>query len=237
MPELAPSCPHCSAPLKKPPKRKAGCKSCGEDIYVRTTQEIFPSPYLTEEQAKAADWLRRVGDQGLTIATYREKEKELQRRAGDAEPLEVIRAMLVHLIERGENRGAFWQMARFKADMGEDTRDAQRDAFRQDARFYTEAHAKGVTIIANTCCEACFPLHETEYAVEELVRDPKLPPDGCTRDLCSCRYDPQFDYMAAYREQFPAPKKTPVRKPAASGCLVLLVAASTIAVAATALLV
>lgn len=235
VPEITPACPHCDAALAKPPKRKARCKSCGEAIYVRTTQELFPTAYLTEEQAKAADWLRTLQDQGLGLPTYRQMEASLRREGGDAPPLEVIRAMLKQLIDRGDNRFALWQYARFKADIGEDAWKAQREAFQGEARDYAEApYVSKVKIHASNCCEACYPFHEKEYTPEQLLADAILPPRGCLRHaqggdgLCKCRYEPQHDFTQQLedvrinltpvreRERAPAPK--------ASGCMVLLMA-------------
>src|ERR1035438_2440694 len=50
-----PICPYCQAELARPPASKSRSIRCNRTILVRTTQRVFPSIYLTVEQAKEVD--------------------------------------------------------------------------------------------------------------------------------------------------------------------------------------
>ena len=52
-------CPHCEAMLSKMPQRKTRCPTCGNYIYVRTRQVLYPRVLLTEEEARLVDRMRQ----------------------------------------------------------------------------------------------------------------------------------------------------------------------------------
>lgn len=75
-------CPYCGAVFDKPPKRKTRCEKCGGDCFIRTTQIIFNSNILTQEDALAADFFKELQYLGATIDDYLKVEAELSQKWG-----------------------------------------------------------------------------------------------------------------------------------------------------------
>ncbi len=75
-------CPYCGTIFKKPPKRKTKCEKCGEECFIRTTQTIFNSDILTQEDALAADFFKELQYLGATIDDYLKVEAELSQKWG-----------------------------------------------------------------------------------------------------------------------------------------------------------
>ena len=82
----ATTCPSCSAEQAPPPRAKKNCRSCGNDIYVRsglrgvryllaeTQLDAFDQWRAREEQARAAatemEWRRRLAATGFQVGDY-----------------------------------------------------------------------------------------------------------------------------------------------------------------------
>lgn len=75
-----PACPSCNAILRKKPARKTKCPFCGKSIFVRSTQKIFPSILLTEDDARAADWVGKLEMFGVDDSLFFLKRKELSEK-------------------------------------------------------------------------------------------------------------------------------------------------------------
>jgi hypothetical protein len=58
-------CPYCETLLKDIPKKKKKCPACGNYIYVRTKQNLFPSVLLREEDALAVDVFEKLKAYGI----------------------------------------------------------------------------------------------------------------------------------------------------------------------------
>ncbi len=78
---LSDVCPNCGVVQSKPVGRKKNCSDCKKPIYVRTTQDLFPSSALTEEQVAHVDFY--MGLKNYLMATkddYMHHEKLLQKK-------------------------------------------------------------------------------------------------------------------------------------------------------------
>jgi hypothetical protein len=84
--ELEPACPYCQARLKKRPKAKTKCPTCGHCFFVRKNQHLFGSTILTADEVAEFDAVRQF----LYTKTFSEQEylqaKEILRRSTGSEP-------------------------------------------------------------------------------------------------------------------------------------------------------
>jgi hypothetical protein len=70
-------CPYCEALLKDIPKKKKKCPACGNYIFVRTKQNLFPSVLLREEDALAVDGFEKLKAYGLTKQDFTSEKNRL----------------------------------------------------------------------------------------------------------------------------------------------------------------
>ena len=123
--ELQPSCPSCNAVLQKKPVRKTKCPSCSKNIFVRSTQKIFPSFFLSEDDARAVDWLKKLEMFGIHEGEFLDKKKELcDKFGGRAKSTDIIWSLLNGLIAKtkkfDELSMVYSQMAWFVYEEGKD---------------------------------------------------------------------------------------------------------------------
>jgi hypothetical protein len=199
---VQPFCPYCGADLARPPKRAAACPHCRRRIHVRTTQTLFPSHLVTEEQALAADWFAHLrANYGLTEEEYGAKYDELTYVFGEpAPPADVIMSLLDALAVRETGRlpTVCRDQARFVAERGADPRPWLRESMRLELELeYRPSRVVGGVRVAasRACCDECLEQDGDEYTIDEALRVMPLPYDGCSREvhdgpypLCICFY-------------------------------------------------
>lgn len=194
-------CPSCRAPLAKPPKRKARCPHCREDIYVRTKQELFPSHLLAESEMRAADMFSHLrSNYGVRVEDFRRLQLELSQRWGEsASATDTVVSLLDDLMQRypGQLKALNRDMAAFAASNGRDPRPWLRESRRAELEVEYQASpvVKGVRVLASyACCEECKAQNGDEYTVEEALEKMPLPYAHCTRTIggqpgfCICTY-------------------------------------------------
>jgi hypothetical protein len=71
------ACPYCGSLFPKEPKKNTRCKSCGEDVYVRTKQNIFNSDLLTKDDTLAMDFFKGLLELGATEDDYFQAASDL----------------------------------------------------------------------------------------------------------------------------------------------------------------
>lgn len=76
---LQPQCPYCREYLKrsKMPERRSSfrCRACGEQIHVDPNQWLYPTPYLTDEQAGYLGFLEQLDHWVFTLGSRADYEK------------------------------------------------------------------------------------------------------------------------------------------------------------------
>jgi hypothetical protein len=216
-------------------KRKAKCPLCGEQIYVRTTQELFTYQWLTERQARAADWMKSIENFGLGLQTYREKEELLRLSSGaQPDPLDVIWEMIKIMMDRESTRQSAYHMAaQYLDDEGQYFIPMLRRAHALSISNYAGlAGVDTFQIEAEQCCEECYKQHGKIGSLDKALKDTPLPIPGCTRKrkglpgFCTCYLSPQFSGQRESGVRIslkPTSKEQPSLE--VTGCIVVLIAA------------
>lgn len=178
------NCPSCGVPLDPAPKRKTACPKCGRAIYVRRGR------LLTIEDAKRFDWQR---EQDIDDSTW-ERERERLANSFGAPPStdDIAWGILSQRASAGDT-GALWAQARH---LYENHRPFLRmlHAFHK-ARLREQKSS--VSVLAESCCDACRPQHGKRLTASEAVQLSLLPQSACTRESnskgeawCNCAYAP-----------------------------------------------
>ncbi len=203
---MTPICPHCNIILEKPPKRKKKCPNCGNYIYVRTRQKIFPTIYLTEEQAKCVDWIKRFG---ISEEEYKQVHKELSKKFGsEPRPSDIIWGVLNNwVIKAGDDYGylsyIYYLMASFTYDEGKKGYfDLLQLSRKYELLKLKDAGIQKVKILSTKECESCAQLDGEIFTIEEALEKMPIPNRNCTftfgnedrkEGFCRCIYV-QADY-------------------------------------------
>ncbi|AKB84792.1 TerB N-terminal domain-containing protein [Methanococcoides methylutens] len=92
-------CPYCEVTLDKTPKKKKKCPHCGNFIYVRSSQVLYPSKHLTHDEAIATDEFFYLREYGITINSFNDKLKQLTKTSDErVSPIAVCIALYEDLI-------------------------------------------------------------------------------------------------------------------------------------------
>lgn len=211
-------CPYCGAVFDKLPKRKTKCEKCGGDCFIRTTQVIFNSDTLTQEDALAADFFKELQYLGATIDDYLKVEAELSQK-WETKPKSY------DIVWRISNRLIMQPPPKLKNDCD------LRTSLLQHAKMVTIAQAlyqlrrghnpysylkaarnyeiqlgmnRGLILAyfeveTNSCCDECAKYQGAKWTVEELEKNPILPIRNCINKIeqkdyawCICRYSPRY---------------------------------------------
>lgn len=201
--ELEMACPHCKNILKQKPQRKKKCPFCGNDIYVRSKQKIFSSPFLNKEDALAMDWLKKLGDFGIKDSDFINKRKELSEKFGkEAKSTDVIWGLFNELILKTKDlcllKTIYYSMALFLNEDGKDCFTIlQQSAKMELMRFKQEGFIEKVKILTagKDSCEACRCLENKIFTIEEALKKMPIPCKECThkihnnkKSFCRCCY-------------------------------------------------
>jgi|GEM_PF-5813822 len=238
-----PPCPHCTEELPSDLKGGGECPNCGEPFEVRKSQTLFPSPVVTQRQARILDSFTALQEFGVTESDYQaESARQEQEYGAEPDPGDVVWALWegvsTQTIDHPERAGAIYRgMADFVK--GED-RDA-RDLYQKSARaellaMKNDASRAGLLVQVLTAgdertCAACNAAGERgAITVDEALQNPSVPNPECASDKCRCTYsysrDPAADPALEAQPAETAPEATPTDK---SGCLPVL---ATVAIAA-----
>lgn len=96
-----PMCPYCETQLDRAPARKKKCPTCGNYIHVRTGQQIFPSIFLTKEDARIVDHLDRIRGFNVGDTEFIQEQEHLRRQFGkEPSPADTLWSLYNSLIRR-----------------------------------------------------------------------------------------------------------------------------------------
>jgi hypothetical protein len=200
-------CPYCKQILLKMPGRKTKCPHCGEYIFVRSAQELFPSSLLSEQDARVVDHFQTL--QGTSIFEvseadfFRERDELAERFGTHPASGDVLWSLYNRLAHDFAIRGKlppsflYFLMAHFLYDEGREFRHVLRQSHEMELRQLREQpFSKKVQILASEAsCEACQKLGGKVFTVDEALEQMPLPCEDCTFELnpgkpgwCRCLY-------------------------------------------------
>jgi hypothetical protein len=217
-------CPYCGVVLDKPIGRKKTCPECKKVIYVRTTQDLFPSSALTYEQMNHVDFymlLKNVLQ--VTKADYTEHEKMLQKRWNmpKINTYDVLWSMHndMNLLQRNidksmDKQWAITQLfrncqatsigaARYQAGRGHDPTTYLKAAMEYSLKMAKlNKGVKGLTVGCYSCCDNCSKFNDKTFSLDFIEKNPVLPIKTCTRPFedgskfvfCTCVYRDYYEY-------------------------------------------
>lgn len=196
-------CPHCGVVLAPAPKRKAACKSCHKDIYVRSKQNVAPH-HLNEVDAISVDAFSELKYQYFSDADFKNKQEELSRKFGKpAKPRDVVWSLYNQLLNSLSNKrkyaelaAVYHSMALFLNQLGEDYVWILKQAKNADLlRYQMERYSKVSIMGGPICCSDCGPLDKKEIEIKQAIEQALLPYSKCSHiafegraPLCVCMY-------------------------------------------------
>lgn len=218
------TCPYCGVILDKPIGRKKSCPECKNTIYVRTTQELFPSSALTKEQVAHADFYTAL--KYTLMATkddYSRHEDILKKKwhLTKVNTYDVLWSMYndTKLLERNIDKSydSHWamiqllrnhQMTTFDAAKYQAARGNDPTSYLETAQEYSlkiarlEDDIKGLTVQCFSCCDACTKFHDKTFSLSFIEKNPVLPIKTCTRPFdedskfvfCTCSYREYYEF-------------------------------------------
>ena len=218
-------CPNCGVIQNKPVGRKKNCSDCKKPIYVRTTQDLFPSSALTVEQVAHVDFY--MGLKNYLMATkddYIKHEKLLQKKwnTPKVNTYDVLWSMYndTSLLQRNIDKStdkkwatiqmfrnhqiSTFEAAEYQAARGNDPTPYIRTAQEYSLKMAKlNEYAKGLTIQSYSCCDACTKFHDKTFTLDFIEKTPVLPVKTCTRPfrdgskfvLCTCRYSEYSEWQ------------------------------------------
>lgn len=212
------TCPNCGFIFDQPIKRKKNCSECKKPIFVRTTQTLYPSSALTEEQVNHAEFYETMRSSlGLMKSDYK-SHKEALKKKWDKEKIntyDVLWSMFndhnlyTRSIDKSLSknyqlidffRTKRWidvAAAQYQANRGHDPSTYLKASHNNDIQAAKlDEYTKGLTIRCYDCCDACQKFDNKTFSIEFLEQRPVLPIPACTRPFkdgsdftfCTCSY-------------------------------------------------
>jgi hypothetical protein len=218
------TCPYCGVILDKPIKRKRNCPECDKPVYVRTTQDLYPSSALTESQVNDVEFYETMkATIEITLDDYRDTEGKLMSKwnVTKVNTYDVLWSMFNNMElytkyadksydKKSQLRNFFrtkeWvdvAAAKYQASRGHDPSGylgAARKNAVQSAKL--EVHVKGLTVKCYNCCDDCMKFDEKTFSLEFLDKNEVLPNKICTRPyedgskftFCTCTYQDYYNW-------------------------------------------
>lgn len=191
------ACPYCGTIIEPAPKRKKKCEACGRDIYIRTTQPIFNSDLLRDDQAKASDFYKDLMNYGATVEDYEATKKTLSNKWGfEAQPYDVVWSVSNNMIARGPDLNGVYdkknellqyaKMITFSQALYQYGRDKDPSSYLSTVSNYDiEMHSdyEEMELLCNGCCDTCAKMNGKRFKTDELRKNPVLPIKGCTHKM------------------------------------------------------
>ncbi|MEM9165755.1 MAG: hypothetical protein AAGB48_01890 [Planctomycetota bacterium] len=204
-----PRCPYCGAELPKLPGARSKCRTCGKMIHVRTSQQIWPSTLLTEEQKVVCDYYRRVHHLGDNTVSFLEVASSLS--SSGYGPMDVFweyaRRVELDLAKRKNYDSMRW-IAELEClhmmSRGHDASHVLRKYFDIELRVLLDSGSctMDTTVeiqCGNDACSDTIPLAKRRMTIRQAARHKPLPCEGCVcfddqpSRFCQCRYEQAWD--------------------------------------------
>ncbi len=193
--------------LKNVPKRKTKCPHCQRVIYVRAKQGFFPRVTLTEEEARAVDWLKKLA--GTPEEVDRERQQLADEFGRQPRPADVVWRMLHRRLSASSYAPQWYSsMALFRLEEGHEFFSLLQEASRaqlhhwiQTSRRLPVAECVKVEVITTgpASCGPCQRLSGTVFRLDEALAAMPIPVKDCSHEVhgargwCRCVYGLVFD--------------------------------------------
>ncbi len=190
-------CPYCKSELSPPPRRMKACPKCGNNVYVRSTQDLLQGMHFTLETAMAIDTYNEslLGKEFIK-SNYARHERILKERKGkNPRPVSVVWEILKDA--SNQDYKIYYEMAILLGKIGKDPNPALE---RHSRGELLELKYKGVISVeilsSDNGCDECINQRK-KYTIDEALQLMPLPNRRCTFDLffeeypfCRCSYLP-----------------------------------------------
>lgn len=195
-------CPYCNETLDKVPKKKKKCPHCGNYIYVRSSQILYPSKHLTHDEAIATDEFYYLKEYGITNELFNDKVDQLNKNADESvTPIDVCIALYNDLILQTTDKfrlgGLYFRSAFIKYQSGFGFLADLQNLAKIDLSRYEQEGVQQVTIHSVDACEECQQLNGRVFTIQEALSERPIPCKKCTHGKnergdgwCRCRYVP-----------------------------------------------
>jgi len=192
------TCPYCGFKLKKIPKRKKKCPSCGKYIFV-SKGKLF-----TEDEKDIRDWLSSVEYLRITREMFNDSREKLCLEFGMVASVNdtawrILNTIITHK-EYYQDRGQiYWAMADILRLEGKSTKEVVSEAHRVNLlRWKETGYIKYVTW--HTCnddhvCPVCKERAGKKFSIDEVEN---LIP---AHEGCRCGMRPVIDYSLFEEEE------------------------------------
>jgi len=189
----ATDCPYCSVEMRPAPRRKKRCRACGSPVFVRTRQELFPAPYLTQTQAVAVDRFATIAEWGASANELQTIVASTAAPGNDSAYLEGIYTLadnlLASMTDRRFRSAILREIAIFRKVDGGDWLSPLRESEREWLLWLQQEGIERVTVDAEDCCEVCGENHRRQFTIAGALQAMVLPNPNCTGDpVCTCHY-------------------------------------------------
>ncbi|MEX1112164.1 MAG: hypothetical protein WEC84_01765 [Candidatus Andersenbacteria bacterium] len=218
------NCPYCGVVSDRLFKRKRACPECGKAVHVRTTQDLYPSSALTDEQVNHVEFYFAMKDIiYVTMDDYRATEEALKKKWNKEKintydvlwslhnNLNIYRRhidkaydqkqIMVEILRR--RRWMDQSAARYQANRGHDPDLYLKSAHNNDIQIAKmDENVKGITVKCYDCCESCMKFNDKTFSIEFVEKTPVLPTKTCTRPFnddseftfCNCSYQNYYEW-------------------------------------------
>jgi hypothetical protein len=206
-------CPYCEQTLDKRPKRKKKCAHCGEYIFVRSRQHLFPSTLLTERDAIVVDHfeqLKGTASFGVDNEDFLRERETLTQRFGrqpaSGDVLWSLYNRLAHdLAATGDRAPPFlyFLMAHFLYEDGRDFFPVLQQSGRMELmqqEQYGFVDEVRILTAGDASCEACQKFEGRVLTLHDALAQMPIPCKECSFELCEgkpgwcrCTYLPVVD--------------------------------------------
>ena len=199
------SCPYCEAFIKDVPKKKKKCPACGNYIYVRTKQNLFPSTLLTEDDALAVDEFEKLKAHGITPKDFTNEKNRLSREKNTKVIsinvcLSLYDELLLRTTDLSLLKFLYFEMSLFLYNTGGDFFKPLQMSAKIELMAYQQKGIERVFVFTggDASCPECQKLSGRVYTIDEALREKPIPCKACIHKLhdgregwCRCQYMPQ----------------------------------------------
>lgn len=197
-------CPYCEVPLREMPKKKKTCPACGNYIYVRTKQSLFPSVLLKEEDALATDEYEKLKAYGVTKKDFTNEKTRLSKgKKVEVSSIDVCLSLYDKLIQRTKDLSLlkllYFEKASLLYNIGGDYFDNLQISAEIELTAYKQQGVKKVSILTcgDVSCPECKKLSGKVYTTDKALKEKPVPCKACSFKLhdgregwCRCQYIP-----------------------------------------------
>lgn len=184
-------CPYCQSEVRPAPKRKKKCPSCAKPIIVRTRQGLFPTPFLTEDQAFAVDHFAKIADYGLREPAFFAVVKRQERKTGTSDVRAAVWELaesLTHASHDLETRKMacfhlMWMAFHMERDWVRPAIEMNQLELDDISRSF-----RRVTILGTACCSTCERDDGLKLSIKKARQTNHLPHVDCEDPPCRCCY-------------------------------------------------